>query len=204
MINFGLVGEWKVLPPPGLTQAGTFHRFQERTVQKLSQSAARVSQDVFSRLQRAVASTYREGEGTLYNSLQYNVKSTRDGVSVEFMAGGRHLVYLTALAGEPFASPGHFIPNGGRSRFYWKNPLYGLSPGIYTFPNRKSAPAFWRPRQGRGDVIADVMGAGAQQFVQTMIKEHETALIEFVQNDLAPVTRSPRVNVAAGSGIAPQ
>lgn len=191
-----VVGTWQILPPPGLTDQGRIRRFQDRTVQRLQQAAQSVADDTFAQLRSIVLGTYREGEGTLAATLQHRVVASRDGVSVEFSAGGRHIVYLTRLAGQPVASPGHFIPTrGGRSRFYWRNPLHGLPPGMYSFTSQR--PAFWKPRQGRGDVIADVLGAGAQRFLETMIREHDRALVEFVQNDLAPVTRSPRVNVAA-------
>jgi hypothetical protein len=196
-MTFGgaVLGHWEILPPPGLTDAGRIRRFQDRTVARLKQRAHEIAEDTYRSLRAGVAATYREGEGTLYNTLQKRVIATRDGVSVEFTAGGRHLVYLTALAGEvALPSPGHFIPQSGRSKFYWSNPLYGLSPGFYTFPNKKGKPAFWRTRQGR-DIIAERISIGAQQFTQSMIREHEAALVEFVQNDLAPVTRSPRVNV---------
>jgi hypothetical protein len=202
MINFGgSLGRWEVLAPPGLTDTGRIRRFQDRTVARLKATAEQISDDTLQSLLQGIAATYREGEGTLLRTVQKRVIAGRDGVSVEFLAGGRHLVYLTALAGEPFPSPGHFIPHNGRSRFYWKHPLHGLPPGMYSFNAQK--PAFWKTRQGR-DVIAERLGAGAQQFTNAMIREHEAALVEFVQNDLAPVTRSPRVNVASGSGIAPQ
>lgn len=162
---------------------------------RLKTAAENIAEETFQRLRAVVASTYQQGEGTLASTLQKRVFASREGVGVEFSAGGRHLVYLTALAGAGFASPGHFIPHNGRSRFYWRNPLHGLPPGMYSFTSKR--PAFWKPRLGRGDVMADVLGAGAQRFTETMIREHETALVEFVQNDLAPVTRSPRVNVAA-------
>ena len=188
-----IVGSWETLPPPGLTDTGRIHRFQNRTVARLQAAAETIAQQTFNQLLRTVQATYREGSGDLAASLQYRVEATRDGVNVEFTGGTNHIVYLTAVAGAPIASPGHFIPHVGRSRFYWRNPLYGKSPGMYTFMAQR--PAFWRPRRGAGDVISDVLGAGAQLFTRTMINEHERALVEFVQNDLAPVTRSPRVNV---------
>lgn len=201
MIPFGTIGRWEVLAPPGLTDAGRIRKFQDRTVARLNAVAEQISDETLASLKAGIAATYREGDGTLISTVQKRVVATRTGISVEFSAGGRHLVYLTALAGEPFKSPGHFIPHTGTSRFFWKHPLHGLPPGMYTFSHQR--PAFWRPRNPN-DVIAERLGAGAQLFTNAMIREHQAALVEFVQNDLAPVTRSPRVNVASGSGIAPQ
>lgn len=199
MIN-GTLGYWEVLPPPGLTDEGRIRRFQDRTVQRLQARANELSANTEQALISAVLANYREGEGTVASTIQRRVTATRDGISVEFTAGGRHLVFLTAMAGLPFKSPGHQIPQRGRSRFFWARPLHGLPPGMYSFTPEK--PAMWKTRR-EGDPIADVLGAGAQAFTQAMIREHEAALVEFVQNDLAVATRSPRVNVAAGSGISP-
>lgn len=201
MINGAFVARWEVLAPPGLTDTGRMRRFQDRTVQRLQARAEQISDDTLKSLKAGIAATYREGEGTLLRSVQKRVVASRDGISVEFVAGGRHLVYLTALAGEPFPSPGHEIPQRGKSRFFWRNPLHGLPSGVYTFTPQR--PAQWKTRRGV-DIIAERIGAGAQQFTQAMIREHEAALVEFVQNDLAPVTKSPRVNVTQGSGIPPQ
>lgn len=197
----GALGHWEIVPPPGLTDTGRQKRFYEKTIARLQTKAQEISSRTFAQLQQGVRETYTEGEGTVASSLQYRVQRTPTGISVEFMAGGRHLVFLTALAGEPIASPGHFIPQQGRSRFFWRNPLHGLPPGMYSFTPQK--PAFWRTRQGR-DVITEVLNTGAQQFAQAMIAENNRALVEFVQNDLRTPSKSPRVNVTAGSGIAPQ
>lgn len=82
-------------------------------------------------------------------------------------------------------------------RFYWKNPPGGGS-GVYAFRR-----VHWRTRIGR-DVIAETLSAGAQQFQQAMIAEHDAALVDFMQNELQLDTRSTRVSVRSGSGIPPQ
>lgn len=207
MFNAGWVGQWQVVPPPGLTDTGLVHRFQNRTVARLRLLASDLADKTLSELKNVVEQTYQEGEGITAGSLAWRPINTgtdesgRTGFGIEFVGGGRALVFLTALAGLPYPSPGHYIPQNGVSRFYWRNPLHGLPPGTYTFFPQK--PAFWQPRQRRGDVIARTLGAGAQQFAQAMIAENNRAVVELVQNDLRNTSKSLRVNVAAGSGIAP-
>lgn len=197
----GAFGTWEIVAPPGLTDSGRIRSFHQSTLDRLRAVAEQYAGRTFQKLLAGVEETYTEGEGTVLGHLQYKVERTANGIQVNFMGGGRHLVYLTALAGEPFPSPGHFIPKAGVSRFYWKNPLYGLPEGMYRFT--RARPAFWRTRQGR-DVITEVLSEGAEQFSQAMIAEHRSAVVNFVQNDLRAPSRSPRVNVAAGSGIPPQ
>lgn len=196
------IGYWEVHAPLGLTDTGRQQRFYAKTLTRMYDRANSIGNQTFSRLKVIVESTYQEGVGTTKGSLGYDIKKNPQGISIQYTAGGRAIVFLTALAGLPYASPGHYIPQSGRSRFFWKNPLHGLAPGFYAFPSR-NGPAFWAPRQHRGDVIANTLGAGAQQFTQAMIAENNRALVDFVQNDLSVYSRSPRVNVAAGSGIAP-
>jgi hypothetical protein len=200
MINFGALGQWKVIAPPGLTGTGRIRRFQERTVRRLGEVAEQIASETNEELRAVVESTYTEGTGALADTLQYRVNKSRDEINVEFVAGTRHVVYLTALAGQPTASPGHKIPRAGKGvRFFWKNPLQGGAPGVYSFRSVK-----WRTRQGRGDVMSQVLSAGALRFQRAMIAAHEAALVEFVQNELQLNTRSTRVGVTAGSGIPPQ
>lgn len=197
------LGYWEVHAPAGLTDTGRQQRFYAKTLTRMQERANAIGNQTFSRLKIIVESTYQEGSGVTKESLQFSgAQRTPRGITMEYTGGGRAIVFLTALAGLPYASPGHYIPQSGRSRFYWKNPLHGLPPGFYAFPSR-NGPAFWQPRQHRGDVISNTLGAGAQQFTQAMIAENNRAVVEFVQNDLSVYTRSPRVNVAAGSGIAP-
>lgn len=190
MFNFTPIAGWNVLAPAGLTNTGRIRKFQQRTVERLQQQANEIAQAAFLDLQRGVAETYQQGEGTLLGSLQYKVVADRDGVRVQFSAGGRHLVYLTAMAGEPFPSPGHYIEgHRGGLRFFWKDPPGGGGPGIY----HMFRPVFWHTRMGR-DVIAEVLSDHAVRFEQEMISAHDTALVEFLQEGYEPVSRSSRVS----------
>lgn len=190
MANFGspLAG-WSVLAPGGFTDTGKIHKFQERTVARLQAQANEIASAAFLDLQRGVEETYQQGSGELVRSLQYKVTATRDGVQVEFSAGGRHLVFLTALAGLPFASPGHMIESHRSGlRFFWKDPPGGDGPGVYHMPR-----VFWHTRFGR-DVMSEVLSDHAVRFEQEMIKAHDTALIEFLQEGYEPMSKSPRVS----------
>lgn len=191
MINF--IGQWNVVPPAGLTDTGRIHQFQNRTVQRLGDMGESIASDVFTQLLQAVEAAYQEGSGAVAQSLQYRVERTRDGVSVEFSAGTNHLVYLTALAGQPFSPQGHIISanSAKKLRFYWKNPIGGGAPGVYAFRQ-----VHWRTRVG-ADVMTDVLSAGAQAFQRAMIGAHDAALVDFVQNELQLNTRSTRVGVTS-------
>lgn len=176
-------------------------KLQRETLYHLKALGSAHAERTFGLLKSGVQQTYTEGEGVTADSLQMHESNTQSGFQIEFLAGGRALVFLTAMAGLPFASPGHLIPQQGTSRFFWRNPLHGLPPGMYSFtPNR---PAFWQTRQKR-DVITEVLNAGAVAFGQVMIAEHNRILVNFVQNDLQNTSKSPRVSVEAGSGIEPQ
>jgi hypothetical protein len=195
------VGKWNVLTPPGLTGTGRIRRFQERTVARLRATAEQIAAQTYQELITGVDNIYREGSGELASTLQYRVDATRDGVEVTFMAGTRHLVFLTALAGQPLMSPGHKIPRLASSRgvkFFWKNPPGGGGAGVYSFRQVN-----WKTRFGR-DIMAEVLSDGAQQFQRAMIAAHDDALVEFTQNELQIDTRSARVSTGGGSGIPPR
>lgn len=199
---FGPVGIWTVAPPAGLTQTGAIRRFQDRTVQRLQEAARGIAQPTLEQLQATVREFYQEGSGELLSTLQYRIDATRDGVDVSFLAGTNHLVYLTALAGEPTVSPGHWITKHGQGklRFFWKNPPGGGGPGVYGFRTVE-----WKPRRtGGADVIAQVLGRGAAMFERVMIDTHERALVEFIQQNAEPATRSPRVSISTENIISPQ
>lgn len=199
---FGPIGIWSVLPPAGLTQTGAIKRFQDRTVQRLQEAAQGIAAKTFEELQKTVAEFYKEGTGELLSTLQYRVEATRDGVEVAFLAGTNHLVYLTALAGEPVASPGHWITKHGQGklRFFWKNPPGGEGPGVYGFRT-----VLWKPRlTGGADVIGDVLRVGQAQFERVMVDTHERAVIEFIQQNAEPATRSSRVGISTENVISPQ
>src|SRR4051812_45653582 len=148
------IGYWVVRAPAGLTDTGRQQRFYAKTLARMYDRANGIGNQTFGRLRAIVSSTYEEGSGVTERSLGYNIQKSPQGLSIQYTGGGRALVFLTAVAGLPYPSPGHYIPQTGRSRFFWKNPLHGLPPGFYTFPSR-NGPAFWQPRQHRGDVIAD-------------------------------------------------
>lgn len=199
----GAVASWEILPPAGLTQTGRIRQFQNRTVERLEQRSEQLARDALAELKAEVAATYKEGSGTVGRTLQYRVTASRDGVQVDFLAGGRELVFLTGLAGEPFRSEGHVIPLGGGHRgrylrFFWKNPPGGDPPGVYRMQE-----VHWRTRQGR-DVIAEVLRDHAVRFEQEMVRTHETALIQFVQENAQPATRSPRVSAFRENQIGPR
>lgn len=180
---------WSMLVPAGLTQTGRIRKFQQRTVERLQVQANEIAQAAFFDLQRGVEETYQEGSGELAASLQYKVTADRNGVRVEFSAGGRHLVYLTALAGMPFASPGHEITSHRSDlTFFWKHPTEGGPAGVYRMPR-----VFWHTRFGR-DVMSEVLSDHAVRFEQDMLRAHDTALIEFLQEGYEPMSRSPRVS----------
>jgi hypothetical protein len=195
MINW--VGKWEVTAAPGLTDTGAFHKLQTETVSRLKSLGNTYVGRTLETLKATVETTYTEGTGVTKQSLRVRSTGSSDqGFGFEFLAGGRALVFLTAMAGLPIASPGHLIPHAGVSRFYWR------SQGRWAMFTPQH-PAKWRTRQGR-DVITEVLNAGAQQFAQAMIAEHNTILVNFVQTDLRTPSKSPRVNTAAGSGIEPQ
>lgn len=199
---FGAVGVWSVIPPAGLTGTGAIKRFQDRTVERLQAAAKGIAAETFDQLQATVRDFYQEGSGELLSTLQYQIEATRDGVEVVFLAGTNHLVYLTALAGEPTASPGHYITKhgAGKLRFYWKNPLQGGPPGVYGFRTVE-----WRPRRtGGADVIGQVLGQGQQRFERVMLDTHQRALLEFIQENAEPATRSTRVSISTENIIGPQ
>lgn len=200
---FGPIGVWSVLPPAGLTQGGAIKQFQDRTVEKLQAAAQGVAQRTFEELQATVAEYYQEGSGELLSTLQYRVEATRDGVEVAFLAGTDHLVFLTALAGQEKPSPGHWITKhgAGKLRFFWKNPPSGMGgPGVYGFKT-----VDWRPRRTGGtDVIAEVLGMGQAQFERVMLDTHQRAVLEFIQQNAAPATRSSRVSISTENIISPQ
>lgn len=199
---FGPIGVWSVLPPAGLTQAGAIKRFQDRTVERLQAAAQGIAAKTFEELQKTVADLYQEGSGELLSTLQYRIEATRDGVEVVYLAGTDHLVYLTALAGEPVASPAHWITKHGQGklRFFWKNPTGGGGPGVYGFRRVE-----WKPRRtGGADVIAEVLGVGQQQFERVMLDTHQRAVLEFIQQNAEPATRSSRVSISTENIISPQ
>lgn len=197
----GPLGTWTMLAPAGLTSTGRIRQFQDRTVQRLQGLAQEVAAPVFAELQQVVEQNYREGTGELAGTLQYKVTASRDGVEVSFSAGTNHVVYLTALAGNPTTSPGHWITaHGSKLRFFWKNPTDGGKSGVYAMKR-----VFWKPRlTGGRDVIGDVLLRGAQTFEQKMIRAHEQGLVQFVQENAQPATRSPRVTAFTGNDIPPQ
>jgi hypothetical protein len=189
----GTIGVWQINPPPGLTDTGRIRRFQDRTVARLKDRALEIARPAFEELVRTVESTYTEGTGNLAENLMYDVQATRDGISVAFGVAGDvpEVVFLTALAGLPVASPGHWIAprNAPKMVFFWKNPPGGSGPGVYAF----RTPVFWRPRAEAGDVIAEVLGSHAVRFEQEMVRAHEEAVLEFQQENAEQSTRSTRV-----------
>jgi hypothetical protein len=194
MINIGF-GQWRTIAPPGLSQTGRIRRFQNRTVQRLGQVAQQLAARTYQELVSVVESSYQEGEGTLAGSLQYRVTTSRDEISVEFVSGARHIVYLTGLVGGAFNPQGHIIRarNARQLRFFWKNPTGGGAAGVYSFRQ-----VHWRTRVGQ-DVIGQTLSAGAQEYVRAMIAAHDDAFVEFQQNELQLSTRSTRVGVTTNS-----
>lgn len=189
------LGQWRILAPAGLTQTGRIRRFQSRTVERLGQLAQQLAAKTYEELVSAVETSYQEGHGTTADTLQYRVTRSRDEITVDFVSGARHIVYLTGLAGGAFQPQGHIIRarNAKQLRFFWKNPIGGGAPGVYSFRQ-----VHWRTRVGR-DVIGEVLSSGAQQFQRAMIAAHDAALVDFVQNELQLNTRSTRVGVSSAT-----
>lgn len=196
----GWVGKWELLAPRGLTETGRIRQFQNRTVERLGLVAYEHAAYTLQELRAAVEAAYTQGSGEVADSLDYRITATRDGIQVEFLVGTNHIVFLTALAGRPYRSPGHVIraKSTRTLRFFWKSPTGGGAPGVYAFRQ-----VHWRTRAGR-DVISDVLSEHAQQFQRAMIAAHDDAFAQFAQNELQLKTRSTRVGVSAGSGIPPQ
>jgi hypothetical protein len=191
MLNSQPLAGWAVFAPDGFTATGKIHKFQQGTVERLQAQANEIASAALADLLRGVEETYQQGEGTLASTLQYTITADRTGVVVQFSAGGRHLVYLTALAGEPEASPGHFITGHRRNglTFYWKDPPSNMgSPGVYSMPQ-----VWWRTRFGR-DVLSEVLSDHAVRFEQDMLAAHDRALVEFLQEGYTPVGKSLRAS----------
>lgn len=197
---YGAIATWRVLPPAGLTDKGRIRRFQDRTVARLSEQTRAIVEQAYTELLAGIESIYTEGTGELAGTVHVQYKASRDGISVDFVAGTNHLVYLTGLAGvAPFNPEGHMIypRRAKRLRFFWKNPLHGMGPpGVYEFGKRGVQ---WKTRRGV-DVMGNIMGDYANRFQRAMIATHETALTEFVQNELQNVTRSPRISIGSFNG----
>ena len=165
-------GGWQFSVPAGLTPIRQLpHKFQQATVEGLEQVGESVALSAIDEIKGQWKSAYPYGRGTIPATLRTHTRSDRQGgVNINISAGGRHLPYITSLAGGDFRGAPYEISAVNRDylTFYWYAHGRGRSRWVRT--ESVQHPGFSR------DVLSEVIIPYGRVFRSAMINQYQRGI----------------------------